>query len=140
MVYLLKRNKLIPLNKNLVMINSVLCQRSTARKNTRKLCANALTTFEWKVLAATATIPWGETRSYQWLARTIGKPLAVRAVGQALRKNPFALVIPCHRGIRKNGTLGGYAGKMTGSKKEFLIRIEKETAPYISRADLLTSG
>ena len=99
-----------------------------------------LTNFEWQVLAATATIPWGETRSYQWVAKTIGNPHAVRAVGQALRKNPFAPVIPCHRVIRKDGTLGGYAGKMTGSKKEFLIKIEKETAPYISRADLLASG
>ena len=83
-----------------------------------------LTSFEWKVLRAALRIPFGQTRSYQWVARMIGKPKAVRAVGQALKKNPFPLMIPCHRVIRENGFLGGYAG---GIKiKENLLQLEKE--------------
>ncbi|HQP12844.1 MAG TPA: MGMT family protein, partial [Candidatus Omnitrophota bacterium] len=69
-----------------------------------------LTDFEWAVLKATLEIPLGETRSYQWVAERIGRPRAVRAVGQALRKNPYPLIIPCHRVIRSNGDMGGYGG------------------------------
>jgi O-6-methylguanine DNA methyltransferase len=53
-------------------------------------------------------IPAGETRSYAWLAAEAGSPLAVRAAGQAMAKNPFALIIPCHRVIASNGDLRGY--------------------------------
>ena len=70
-----------------------------------------LTRFEWQVLAATAQIPLGQTRSYQWIAKRIGRPKSARAVGQALRRNPYPLIIPCHRVIRRNGVLGGYQGK-----------------------------
>ena len=58
-----------------------------------------LTAFEQRVLRITSTIPFGETRSYAWVAKKAGRPKAVRAVGQALRKNPFPLLIPCHRVI-----------------------------------------
>lgn len=87
-----------------------------------------LTRFEWKVLSAATKIPIGETRSYQWIARTIGKPKAVRAVGQALKKNPYPVIIPCHRVIRGDGSLGGYQGKNGNKKKELLLRLEKEIA------------
>ena len=70
------------------------------------------------------TIPIGETRSYQWVARQIGRPKAVRAVGSALRKNPYPLIIPCHRVVKSDGALGAYAGKMDGKKAE-LLAIEK---------------
>ena len=83
-----------------------------------------LTPFEWDVLKTAAMIPLGETRSYQWVANKIGRPKAVRAVGQALGKNPFALVIPCHRVIRQDGHLGGYAGGL--AKKKKLLAMEKE--------------
>ena len=53
-------------------------------------------------------IPPGETRSYAWLAAAAGSPLAVRAAGQAMARNPFALIIPCHRVIASNGDLRGY--------------------------------
>lgn len=53
-------------------------------------------------------IPPGETRSYAWLAAAAGRPLAARAAGQAMAKNPFALIIPCHRVIASNGDLRGY--------------------------------
>ena len=90
-----------------------------------------LTVFEWQVLAAAALIPPGETRTYQGIARAIGNPKASRAVGQALKNNPFAPVVPCHRVIRSDGSLGGYQGKMGSAKKEFLLRLEKEIAPYV---------
>ena len=91
-----------------------------------------LTTFQWEVLAATMMIPHGETRTYQWIAREIGRPKAARAVGQALRINPYAPVIPCHRVIRTDGSLGGYQGKSGLAKKTLLLKIEKETASYLN--------
>lgn len=67
------------------------------------------TKFEKKVLKIVSTIPIGQTRSYKWVAKKIGKPKAVRAVGQVLKKNPFPLLIPCHRVIKNNGSVGGYS-------------------------------
>ena len=92
-----------------------------------------LTSFEWQVLGAAAQIPPGETRTYQWIARAIGRPKAARAVGQALRNNPFAPVVPCHRVIKSDGSLGGYQGKTGLARKEFLLRLEKEIAPYLKK-------
>jgi len=89
-----------------------------------------LSDFEWQVLKATLTIPLGETRSYQWIADKIRKPKAVRAVGSALRKNPYPLIIPCHRVVKSDGTLGAYAGKMDG-KKAKLLAIEELIARRI---------
>lgn len=84
-----------------------------------------LTKFQWKVLSVTANIPLGETRSYKWVAEQIGSPKAVRAVGQALRRNPYPVIIPCHRVIRQDGTLGGYAGGPS-DKKAKLLEIERK--------------
>lgn len=81
---------------------------------------NKLTKFQWKVLSVTSTIPLGETRSYQWVAREIGSPKAARAVGQALRRNPYPLIIPCHRVINADGSLGAYAGKFDKRKAQLL--------------------
>jgi len=67
------------------------------------------TDFEKNVWNALKDIPFGETRSYKWIASKIGKPGAVRAVGRALSKNPVPVVIPCHRVIESNGSLGGYS-------------------------------
>jgi methylated-DNA-[protein]-cysteine S-methyltransferase len=91
-----------------------------------------LTPFQWQVLAAAATIPLGQTRSYQWVARKIGRPKAVRAVGQALGKNPFAPIIPCHRVVRQDGSLGGYAGGL--SKKKHLLKMEQSIASALLKA------
>lgn len=84
-----------------------------------------LTEFEKKVYIACATIPPGETRSYAWIAKRIGYPKACRAVGNALHKNPFAPLVPCHRVIRGDGSLGGFAGGR--AKKNKLIKAEKIT-------------
>jgi AraC family transcriptional regulator of adaptative response/methylated-DNA-[protein]-cysteine methyltransferase len=66
------------------------------------------TTFQWRVWRALQRIPSGETRSYSAIARAIGKPKAVRAVAQACGANRVAVVVPCHRVVRDDGTLGGY--------------------------------
>ncbi|PLT28971.1 methylated-DNA--[protein]-cysteine S-methyltransferase [Peribacillus deserti] len=86
------------------------------------------TAFQKEVWEFMRTIPYGETRSYSEAALAIGRPKAVRAVGQASRVNPFPIIIPCHRIIGKNGTLTGYAGSKTDLKKN-LLDLEGE-APF----------
>jgi AraC family transcriptional regulator of adaptative response/methylated-DNA-[protein]-cysteine methyltransferase len=67
------------------------------------------TAFQWRVWEELRAIPYGETRSYQEVARLVGRPRAARAVGRACATNPVAIVIPCHRVVRNDGSLGGYA-------------------------------
>lgn len=67
------------------------------------------TAFQWRVWEALRGIPYGETRTYQEIARLVGAPKAARAVGHACATNPVAIVIPCHRVVRGDGSLGGYA-------------------------------
>lgn len=76
------------------------------------------TPFQRAVWDALMTIPFGETRTYQWVATAIGRPRAVRAVGQACGANPFPIVIPCHRIVAAYG-LGGFSGPR-GWKKRLL--------------------
>jgi len=79
------------------------------------------TAFQEAVWKALSDIPLGETRSYAQIAASIGKPAAVRAVGSACGANPVAVLIPCHRALRTDGTLGGYAYGL-GIKTELLKR------------------
>ena len=67
------------------------------------------TAFQWRVWEELRAIPYGETRSYEEVARLVGRPRAARAVGRACATNPVAIVIPCHRVVRNDGSLGGYA-------------------------------
>ncbi|MBI4690909.1 MAG: methylated-DNA--[protein]-cysteine S-methyltransferase [Nitrospirae bacterium] len=67
------------------------------------------TDFEKKVWLALKEIPYGETKTYKWLAEKIGNPRANRAVGQALSRNPIPIVLPCHRVIESDGSIGGYS-------------------------------
>ncbi len=78
--------------------------------------------FQRAVLNAICRIPFGETRTYAWVARAIGKPGAARAVGQALHTNPIPIIIPCHRVVASDGSLGGYGGGLPLKKK--LLRLE----------------
>ena len=89
-----------------------------------KLDLSGLTSFQRKVLEVVKTIPYGETKSYKWVAERMGKPRAARAVGQALKRNPYPKVIPCHRVIRSDGKLGGYSKGI--QKKKRLLK-EEET-------------
>ena len=81
-----------------------------------------LTEFQRQVYRAVSAIPRGQTRSYRWVARRIRRPDAARAVGHALNRNPFAPRVPCHRVVRADGSLGGFAGGP--SKKRRLLRQE----------------
>ncbi|HOW27259.1 MAG TPA: MGMT family protein [Elusimicrobiota bacterium] len=81
--------------------------------------------FHQKVWTACYEIPRGEVRTYGWIAKRIGHPNAARAVGSALKANPFAPTIPCHRVIRSDGGLGGYSAPGGIQKKKALLREEK---------------
>jgi len=81
--------------------------------------------FQREVLALTHRIPFGETRSYSWIARIIGRPEARRAVGTALGRNPVPIIVPCHRVLRSDGALGGYAFGL--SMKTRLLGLEQAT-------------
>jgi O-6-methylguanine DNA methyltransferase len=83
-------------------------QLSGARRAAPRLDLRRLTEFERAVLLKVLQIPHGEVRPYAWVAREIGFPKAVRAVGSALRRNPVPLVIPCHRVVRSDGSAGEY--------------------------------
>ncbi len=80
------------------------------------------TAFQQAVWRALCDIPYGETRSYGDIARAIGKPSAVRAVGAANGRNPLSIIVPCHRVIGQNGSLTGYAGGLP--IKQALLRLE----------------
>ena len=80
------------------------------------------TPFQREVWEVTRLIPYGETRSYAWVAEQMGKPKAVQAVGQALGKNPLPIIIPCHRVITSDGKLGGFSEGL--EMKRFLLRLE----------------
>jgi len=80
------------------------------------------TSFQRAVWQAAAEIPYGETRSYAWIAMRIRNRQATRAVGQALGANPVPIIIPCHRVISSAGTLGGFSGGL--SMKQQLLDLE----------------
>ncbi|OJU95980.1 MAG: cysteine methyltransferase [Solirubrobacterales bacterium 67-14] len=80
--------------------------------------------FRREVLRETAAIPYGSTASYAQLAERAGSPRAVRAAGSALATNPLPIIVPCHRVLRSDGSVGSYAG---GSPmKEALLKLERE--------------
>lgn len=81
------------------------------------------TPFQIAVWEELFRIPYGETRSYADIARAIGRPAAVRAVGAANGANPVAIIVPCHRVIGSNGSLTGYGGGLP--TKEWLLALEK---------------
>jgi len=83
------------------------------------------TEFQERVWAAVRAIPYGETRSYEQIARTTGAPDAARAVGTANGMNRIAILIPCHRVITKDGQLGGYGGGLW--RKQRLLELERGT-------------
>jgi len=80
------------------------------------------TPFQQKVWRQIIKIPKGETRSYAWLAKMAGRPKAVRAAANACGANPIPVLIPCHRVIRSDGTIGGFSGPL--SLKKHLLKLE----------------
>ena len=79
--------------------------------------------FSLKVWKLARAIPYGDTRSYSWLAKTVGTKATSRAVGQTLGKNPVPLLVPCHRVICTDGSLGGFSGGVEW--KQFLLSLER---------------
>ena len=88
-----------------------------------------MTPFAKKIYRIVLNIPLGEVRSYQWVASKAGRPTAARSVGQILKRNPYPLIIPCHRVIKANGKLGGY--RWGNKNKQRLLELEKEIKKII---------
>ena len=78
--------------------------------------------FQQRILRATAEIPFGHTSTYQHVATEAGNPRASRAAGNALGANPLAIIVPCHRVLRKGGAFGGYTGGL--ERKHYLLALE----------------
>jgi len=87
--------------------------------------------FQRQVWEATRLIPYGETRSYGWVASQIKKSGAARAVGQALGRNPLAIIVPCHRVVASDGKLGGFGGGL--DLKRHLLRLEASAIARLSK-------
>lgn len=89
------------------------------------------TDFERKVWTSLKDIPYGETSTYKWIAEKAGNPSATRAAGRALSKNPVPIVLPCHRVIESDGSLGGYSSgtniKIRLLELEYYSKINKKT-------------
>lgn len=96
------------------------------------------TEFQRRVWSALLTIPYGETRSYSDLARQIGSPEAVRAVGAANARNPISIVAPCHRVIGAAGQLTGFAGGL--ETKAWLLALECRGAGHVTQLELEVAG
>lgn len=106
----------------------------TAKKQLNEYFANTRLTFDlpllpsgtefqkkiWKILLQ---IEFSETKSYEWVSLQYGNKKAIRAIGQAIGKNPIAIIVPCHRVIGKNGELTGFAGGL--QRKELLLNLER---------------
>ncbi len=87
------------------------------------------TPFQQRVWEELRRIPYGETRSYEALAAAVGQPDGQRAVGRANGMNRIAIVVPCHRVVRKDGQLGGYGGGLR--RKEFLLELERSSCAVV---------
>jgi len=90
---------------------------------------SSMRSFQRSVLETACRIPLGEVRSYGWVAAGAGHPGAVRAVGTALGTNPVPLIVPCHRVIRSDGSIGGYGGGLPLKRR--LLRLESEIPALI---------
>jgi O-6-methylguanine DNA methyltransferase len=91
-----------------------------ARPKSVPLDLQQLPEFERQVLLKTLEIPRGEVRPYAWVAAELGRPLAVRAVGNALARNPVPFVVPCHRVVRSDGRIGNYGAGGPTAKRAVL--------------------
>jgi methylated-DNA-[protein]-cysteine S-methyltransferase len=86
------------------------------------------TSFQQAVWRALRALPFGVTTSYGDIARRLGKPRAVRAVGTAIGRNPVSIIVPCHRVLGASGALSGYAGGV--ERKQFLLEHERHASNY----------
>ena len=89
-----------------------------------RLDLTTATPFQRSVWTVTKSVPYGETRSYRWVAELISNSGASRAVGQALGKNPLPIIIPCHRLVSSDGRLGGFTGGLTMKRRLLQLEVE----------------
>jgi O-6-methylguanine DNA methyltransferase len=122
-----------PLTRSVEAPRSPIARAVAGLGEPRKLTYDlrACTPFEAQVLSKAFEIPRGQVRPYAWVAREIGKPNAVRAVGSALARNPVPLLIPCHRVVRSDGSIGEYA--LGAPRKVAMLRAEGLDAGRIER-------
>jgi methylated-DNA-[protein]-cysteine S-methyltransferase len=125
---LLTRNLGFQINKNPGYFNILIDQfqayfKGDLRNFKFPLDLRLGTPFQQKVWKSLLTIPYGVTRSYKWMAKSINNPNSARAVGNANGQNPLSIIIPCHRVVRENGELGGYTGGVP--IKRYLLKLEK---------------
>jgi methylated-DNA-[protein]-cysteine S-methyltransferase len=106
-------------------------QLSTDVSDTAMFDLRGITDFERRVLMKALEIPRGEVRSYGWIAKEIGRPQAVRAVGTALKHNPIPLLIPCHRVVHSDGSIGEYL--FGGDTKRIVLETEGAAPDVIER-------
>ncbi len=88
-----------------------------------------MTEFEKRALKEVAKIPLGQLRTYKWVAQKAGRPRAWRAVANALKKNPYPLLLPCHRVVKSSHEVGGY--NLGRKLKRELINLEKKIKDMI---------
>ncbi len=119
-------------------LQRALIRQLTGERRSRRVTFDlrTLSEFERAVLMKALEIPHGEVRPYSWVAREIGRPKAVRAVGSVLRRNPVPLFIPCHRVVRSDGHLGRYS--MVGVTKSEVLESEGLAADALE--DLAREG
>jgi O-6-methylguanine DNA methyltransferase len=99
----------------------------------KKLKENGLSDFQIRVLLELTKVPRGSTVTYKALARMAGRPNAYRAVGTAVRKNPFAPTIPCHRVVKSDGTIGNYSVRGGTRRKMQMLKFEGAAIAEISK-------
>jgi methylated-DNA-[protein]-cysteine S-methyltransferase len=90
-----------------------------------------MTAFAERVYKAVLSVPFGETRTYKWVAKKAGRPKACRAVGNLMKNNPLPLLIPCHRVVKGSGHSGGYI--FGAKKKRLLLEAEKKIAWLLNK-------
>jgi O-6-methylguanine DNA methyltransferase len=103
-------------------LDAAIARRLRGERTTLRCDLRGLSDFERATLEKATEIPRGEIRPYAWIAREIGRPGAVRAVGSALGRNPIPLLIPCHRIVRSDGQIGDYV--FGTADKETILRVE----------------
>ncbi len=126
----------LPVGKLPIVISANLDRAiETGKPGRLPLDLSGLTEFQAAVLRKAAEIPGGQVRSYGWVAREIGRPGAVRAVGSALARNPVPVVIPCHRVVRSDGHLGKYSLGDSGNKRVLLESEGLDVGEYEALAE-----
>lgn len=120
---------IVPDRRRTAAIERELDQYFSGRRRTFDVAVDlrGLTPFQERVLRSTSRIPYGELETYKAIARRVGNERASRATGAAVGSNPIPIVVPCHRVIATDGTLGGYGGGLDAKRR--LLALERSDVP-----------